>query len=47
MITDVANIENYKLGQLMDGMIKYQVGDLWTEKVSDGYNTMFAYYYNY
>jgi hypothetical protein len=29
----------------MGGKIKYQVGDLWTEKVSDGYKTMFAYYY--
>ena len=45
MLLDVIDIQNYKLGQLMDGMIKYQVNDHWTDKVTDSYKTMFAYYY--
>ena len=47
MIEDIKGIENYTLGQLMKGKIMYQVGDLWTEKVSDGYKTMWAYYYHF
>jgi len=47
MIMDVKNIENYVEGKLMDGKIKYKVGDSWSDGVSDGYKTLFAYYYYY
>ena len=30
---------------IIDGFIKYKVGDSWSAKVRDSYRTMFAYYY--
>lgn len=47
MIIDIINIEKYETGKLMDGKIQYKVGDSWTEKASDGYKTLFAYYFYY
>jgi len=47
MIIDIKGIEEYKTGQLMDGMIKYKVGDTWSDKATDGYKTLFAYYFYY
>jgi hypothetical protein len=47
MIIDIKDIEDYKIGQLMDGMIKYKVGDTWSDKATDAYKTLFAYYYYY
>ena len=31
MIEDIQGIENYNKGKLMDGLIKYYVGDTWTD----------------
>jgi hypothetical protein len=47
MIVGVMDIENYDTGKLMDGKIKYKVGDSWTDKANDGYKTLYAYYYYY
>ena len=47
MVEDIKDIENYELGKLMNGKIKYKVGDSWSETVTDGYKTLFAYYYYY
>jgi hypothetical protein len=35
------------LMDIIDGKIKYKVGDSWSAKVRDNYSTMFAYYYYY
>jgi len=32
---------------IIDGFIKYKVGDSWSANVRDSYRTMFAYYYYY
>ena len=32
---------------IIDGSIKYKVGDSWSANVRDSYRTMFAYYYYY
>jgi hypothetical protein len=40
-------MDKYTLGEVHNGLIKYKVGDQWTDKVTDGYKTMFAYYYNF
>jgi hypothetical protein len=55
MIVDVQEVKNFKLGDeqgdkvmdILDGMIKYKVGDAWSAKATDGYVTMFAYYHYY
>lgn len=47
MIVDIIDIENYKLGTLLDGRIQYKVGDSWSDKAVDGYKTLFAYYFYY
>jgi hypothetical protein len=33
------------MGKLIDGKIWYNIGDTWTDKPSDGYKTLFAYYF--
>ena len=54
MLVDLLDIPKFKLGvevegifimDIIDGSIKYKVGDSWSPKVRDSYRTMFAYYY--
>ena len=54
MLVDLLDVRNFKLGvqvknmfimDIIDGKIKYKVGDTWSSKVRDSYRTMFAYYY--
>ena len=47
MLRDVKGVEKSELGKLIGGKIQYKVGDTWSDAVTDGYNTLFAYYYNY
>jgi hypothetical protein len=47
MIIDVEDMDKYDIGKLMDGKIKYKDGDSWSDKLSDGYKTLFAYYFYY
>ena len=54
MIVDLSYVPKFDLGvkvegldnimDIIDGKIKYKLGDKWTEKVRDSYRTMFAYY---
>ena len=56
MIIDLLDVEKFKLGvkvegmhtmDIIDGLVKYKVGDSWSYEVRDSYRTMFAYYYYY
>jgi len=56
MLVDLLDVSKFKLGvevegmyilDIIDGCIKYKVGDSWSAKVRDSYRTMFAYYYYY
>jgi hypothetical protein len=56
MIVDLNRVKNFRLGvqvedmaimDIIKGSIKYKVGDSWSDKVREGYKTMFAYYYYY
>ena len=56
MIVDLYRVKNFRLGvqvedmaimDIIKGSIKYKVGDSWSDKVREGYKTMFAYYYYY
>ena len=53
-MVDLLDIPKFKLGvevenmfimDIIDGSIKYKVGDSWSSRVRDSYRTMFAYYY--
>ena len=54
MLVDLLDVPRFKLGEkvegielmdIIDGCIKYKLGDSWTSKVRDSYRTMFAYYH--
>ena len=45
MLHDVKGIESYEKGKLIGGKIQYKVGDGWSDNATDGYKTLFAYYY--
>jgi hypothetical protein len=56
MLVDLLDVPRFKLGvevdgmfkiDIIDGSIKYKVGDSWSANVRDSYRTMFAYYYYY
>ena len=38
-------VEGLNIMDIIEGYIKYKVGDSWSAKVRDSYRTMFAYYY--
>ena len=54
MLVDLLDVPKFKLGvkveglplmDIIDGCIKYKVGDSWIPNVRDSNRTMFAYYY--
>ena len=56
MIVDLLDVDKFKLCaeiegmhtmDIIDGLVKYKVGDSWSSEVRDSYRTMFAYYYYY
>jgi hypothetical protein len=56
MIVDLLDVDHFKLGvkaedfhimDIIDGEVRYKLGDSWSAKVRDSYRTMFAYYYYY
>ena len=47
MLHDVKGIDIYEKGKLIGGIIQYIVGDGWSDSATDGYKTLFAYYYYY